>query len=496
MASSGLKLDGYVRVSQVRGRGGDSFISPAMQRERITQWAAAFGHDLVIVHEEFDESGARADRPALLRAIERVEAGDVDGIVVAKLDRFARSLIDGLQMIERIQQAGGTFVSVADGLDLTTDTGRLVLRIMLSLAEFELDRVRGNWKDAQANAVMRGIHPSAVPPFGYRREGKGGPLLPDPVNGPRVRELFERRSAGAGPSELADWLNSTGAITAHGRDRWSHRAVKDILRNEVYLGVAFAGDARNPDAHEPLVNPEIFQQVQHRGVQFRPRTDGEPEPIQPLLRCAGCRYTMRARRRALADGTEVRDYTCRAASTRSAWECTAPARITDHGDLTDIIVGEFLGSVPRLRAFASHEQGRLPDLDDERARRQVAFDQWRDDARIQEQLGMDAYLAGLTARQDALNEAIAALAAEASRVGLFEIPADLVEKWPALSKRQQRDLLQSAIRCVFVQRSPHTTSLEQRLRLIWQGDDVNLPSRGDRGWSARPFDFADSETAA
>src|SRR4051794_29161888 len=118
-----LNLDGYVRVSQVRGRGGDSFIAPAVQRDRIHAWVSAYGHQLAVVHEELDESGARADRPRLLEAIGRVERGESDGIVVAKLDRFARSLVDGLQLIERVQKAGGTFVSVADGLDLTPDTG-------------------------------------------------------------------------------------------------------------------------------------------------------------------------------------------------------------------------------------------------------------------------------------------------------------------------------------------------------------------------------------
>ena len=174
------------------------------------------------MHEELDVSGARGDRPRLLDAIERVEAGEINGIVVAKLDRFARSLIDGLRLIERIRDGGGTFVSVADGLDISTDTGRLVLRIMLSLAEFELDRVRGNWQDAKTRAVMRGIHPSAVAPFGYCRTRILGPngkqkevgaLIINPVTGPLVAQLFARRLAGAGPSELADWLTEQGAHT-------------------------------------------------------------------------------------------------------------------------------------------------------------------------------------------------------------------------------------------------------------------------------------------
>src|SRR4051812_10024588 len=102
MEGNRLKLDGYIRVSQVRGRGGDTFISPAVQRERIQAWASAFGHELLTIHEEFDESGARADRPKLLEAIDRVKAGESQGIVVAKLDRFARSLIDGLRHIETL----------------------------------------------------------------------------------------------------------------------------------------------------------------------------------------------------------------------------------------------------------------------------------------------------------------------------------------------------------------------------------------------------------
>src|SRR5262249_4696444 len=122
---SEMIVDGYVRVSQVSGRGGARFISPIVQREQIEAWAKAHGAVVGEVHEELDESGARADRPLLLRAIERVETKECDGVVVAKLDRFGRSLVDSLAAIERIRKAGGTFVSVQDGLDLSTDTGKL-----------------------------------------------------------------------------------------------------------------------------------------------------------------------------------------------------------------------------------------------------------------------------------------------------------------------------------------------------------------------------------
>src|SRR3954470_15291624 len=79
-------LDAYVRVSSVRGRGGDSFISPAIQRERIAAWAAAHGHHIARVFEELDVSGGTVERPKLNVVMERIEAGETGGVVVFKLD--------------------------------------------------------------------------------------------------------------------------------------------------------------------------------------------------------------------------------------------------------------------------------------------------------------------------------------------------------------------------------------------------------------------------
>lgn len=483
-----LRLDAYIRVSQVRGRGGDTFISPASQQDRIDSWIAAFGHERLEVFTELDESGARADRPLLMRAIERVEAGESDGVVVAKLDRFGRTLIDGLRLIERIEKAGGTFVSVADGLDLATDTGRLVLRIMLSLAEFELDRVRGNWQDAKTRAVMRGIHPSATPPFGYRRDGKG-PLQVHPVNGPLVGELFTRKAGGATYGALARWLQKRGALTGWGRENWSLRAVKDILRNDVYLGVASAGDVRNEQAHPALTSSGTFRAAQTAGTVVVPRSE-HPSVLLGLLRCAGCRYVMRSDRRRSQSG-DVWRFSCKAASSHS-WTCGAPASVTDRDDrLQQLVVDTFLDGLPDLAARARHASPSLDELEVAVDGARGAFEQWRDDSRVQQQLGMDAYLAGLSKRQDALNGLLADLAREQLRGGAFAMPdaADVRGQWHEFTHDEQRTLLQSAIRCVFVRRCSRSTPLGDRVRVLWRDEPVDLPARGYRGFVARPYDF-------
>jgi site-specific DNA recombinase len=502
--SEALRLGGYVRVSQTRGRDDEPerFAAVDIQRRRIETWPKAFGHDLLCVEEELDVGG-QAPRPKLVTLIERVERGELDGIVVAYASRFGRGLLDSLSLIDRIEQAGGRFVSVADGLDTSTDTGRLVLRIMLSIAEHELERIRGNWHDAKVRAVGRGVHLSATPPFGYRRDGPPrkaggnptGPLIVDPRTGPIVTELFRRRAEGAGLSELARWMESIGACTQWGRTVWSIRAVKDIVRNEVYVGVAYARDRsgqgediRNEQAHEALTDQVTFRRAQRPGVQFVPKV--EPSPIRQLLRCAGCRYKVRAERRSYKSG-DAWLFTCRA-SARSdlAGNCTMPVSIKDSGDVEAWIVERFLTDLPALLANARRA---TPQLDVERQtviRDRVAFEQWRDDTRIQERLGMDAYLDGLSTRQDRLNASIAELARREAMVNAPALPdvepKELRRRWPDLGRDLQRELLAAAVKCVFVTGS-RDMPLTSRLHVIYHGTAVDLPSRGDRKFTPRPY---------
>src|SRR3954451_1085043 len=152
-----LRFDGYIRVSHVGPRKGSRFISPQVQREQITSWAATNGVELARVFEGLDESGSRADRPLLLAAIDRIASGVTDGLVVSKVDRFSRSHTDGSILIDRVVRTGGRFVSVADGFDTSTPTGRMVLRMMLSWAEWDLERIRGDWAIAKQRAIDRGV---------------------------------------------------------------------------------------------------------------------------------------------------------------------------------------------------------------------------------------------------------------------------------------------------------------------------------------------------
>jgi Resolvase, N terminal domain len=124
--------DGYVfSADGEEPRGLDS---AWLQRREISRWADRHGWRLARVVEEPVVAGSCPRRVALREALERVESRESDGIVVARLNRVGGSLDDALDAIERIQAAGGTFVSVCDGIDLGTPAGRLILRLLLSVA--------------------------------------------------------------------------------------------------------------------------------------------------------------------------------------------------------------------------------------------------------------------------------------------------------------------------------------------------------------------------
>src|SRR5512132_3453367 len=209
MAAKSKQADGYIRVSRRGAREGESFISPDVQRKKIA--AGAKLHDVEIVQwwEEIDQSGAKLERPLFQQALERCERGETGGIIVARLDRFARSAVDALTSTRRLTDAGARLVSVEDNFDGSTPMGRFAIGILTLIAELELERIKGSWQTAVSEAVGRGVHISARPPTGYRRDENGRLVRQEP-SASAVREVFRRRALGASWAELARYLEEQG----------------------------------------------------------------------------------------------------------------------------------------------------------------------------------------------------------------------------------------------------------------------------------------------
>jgi DNA invertase Pin-like site-specific DNA recombinase len=473
-------VDGYVRVSNVRGRSGERFISPSVQREQIEGWAKLHGAQIGEIHEELDESGARTDRPLLLRALDRVETGESNGIVVAKLDRFGRSLLDGLSSIERIEAAGGTFVSVQDGLDLGTPTGKFVLRIMFSMAEWELDRVRDNWDTARMRAIARGAYLTSVP-VGYRR-GKATCLQVDLEAAPTIRELFRRRAGGESISALTRFLDASSLKTARGNDYWVPNTVRRLLHNRTYLGESRHGTFVNPNAHEPLIDAALFQEAQFPVRAVKP---GVRTPLAGLVRCASCRMAMHQTRGRLY-GATIRLYRCPGKSSQGP----CPARAVIKADQLEPLLDEHFFYLLRRRNNGAAVK-RTASC--QRAVKEAEADlaAYRDNPRLLRTLGEERFQDGLQFRVKRVEKSLLELAAvrrTAEEHGLGN-PTELETEWKKMSTEQRRERLDRLIDCVFVCGQGGSTT--ERVHVCLRGEEpVDLPTRGGRrGDGVRGFDW-------
>jgi DNA invertase Pin-like site-specific DNA recombinase len=480
-------LDGYVRVSQVRGRSGESFISPAVQQEQIEAWAASRGARIALVHIELDESGARADRPKLLQALERVETGTVDGIAVAKLDRFGRSLLDGLTNIQRIQDAGGTFVSIQDGLDLSTDTGKLVLRILLSMAEWELDRIRRQWQIANERAIARGVHLGATPPTGYRRD-KTGHLAPDPTVAPLITEFFQRRANGASIAQLAQFLRTNKVRSSRGGIGWPASSVAVLIRNRTYLGEVHKGDLVLSGAHQPLTDAPTWHAAQHavnRGPMWASAT---PTLAGGLVRCAGCGLVAHSGTTNQDGAHPFRAY--RSPRHSSAGRCAAPAYARGW-EMEHLLEQAFFALVRQQPRPPSPHVKLQRDLN----HAEQALADYRDHPTLLRTLGATRFEAGIRARLDRVDGCATAVAADRARVmarGAERRTAEQwIAAWPTMTITERREAISTVIECAFIERGGEP--LAQRLWICPRGQGpAELPARGCRPKTIRSFTRGDA----
>lgn len=486
-----VRVDGYVRVSRVAGREGDSFISPDVQREQIEAWAKLRRATVHEWHVDLDMSGARADRPGLKAAIARVERGDIDGIVVAKLDRLARSLPVAFDAISRIEQAGGQLVSVDEGIDPGTVNGRMMRGLLLLLAEWYRDQVRESWEVARERAIRRGAVVASTVPTGYQR-GPGGRLEPHPQWAPTIREVFRRRAKGETWADLARFMNAAGVPVqyASGQDRararWTGATVGRLVAGRVYLGEVRHGRFVNADAHEPLVPASLWHAAQAaRGVQKPRSVLGGPALLHGMIRCAGCGYSMHRSVSRQAEGFTW-SYRCR--GRHSGGEC--PERAFVYADpIERLVVAEFRRHADHLHTEASVETPNLAVALEELAAAEHALVVFRDDPRVIGALGADAFAAGLQARAGTVDDARERVAA--ARMPAAGVPdtVTLRRMWPALPVEGRRRLLAAAIDCVIVAGRGDFTA--DRVRICWAGTAPDgLPGQGRRGRGMRPVDLA------
>ena len=210
------------------------------------------GHSIVKWHEDLDQPGSKADRPGLNAAMKRIESGASGGLVVARLDRFGRSVQDSANLLARIR--------AADGVSARSPRASTPPATWASSWPTSSPRSASwSWPASArtgtppASRQSLGIHVSGRVPTGYRRD-ENRILEPDPRTAPAMHKLFKRRAAGQSWTAALSLPGGEGRRHPVGQRELGRRERWHIVRNRVYLGEARAGDIVNPDAHEPIVS--------------------------------------------------------------------------------------------------------------------------------------------------------------------------------------------------------------------------------------------------
>jgi DNA invertase Pin-like site-specific DNA recombinase len=479
--------DGYIRVSRRGGREGESFISPEVQRKKIADWAKL--HDVEIVQwwEEIDQSGAKLERPMFQEALARCERGESGGIVVARLDRFARSAVDALESIKRLNQASARLVSVEDNFDGSTPMGRFAIGILTLIAELELERIKESWTNAAREAVARGVHISARPPTGYRRDESGRLHVEEPAAS-AVREVFRRRTLGASWAELARHLDAEGIRPPTGNPHWSKVGVADLVKNPVYLGQARGGGFVNDHAHEPVVTRAEFDAAQSVKKSLFTPHDGSLASramLGGLARCAGCGHTLK-----------ITGNTDRKTGERyPVYYCTGryatglcPTRATARASLVDSHVEEQVLTALQAEDGLLAQAVAASEAIDAAARAaqeaEHELDLFVNNPKLLTILGEEKFLDGVEARQQALDVARQEFAQVQQQGALAEElgHGDLLAAWPTLTVQEKRRLMHGLLDRVVLKRATgrgrHADPISDRTQIILRGN-VLLPDSPD-----------------
>jgi len=324
-----IRAVGYARVStdeQARdGYGLDA------QRTQIETYCRLQSWHLVDVFIDAGVSGSSIKkRHALAELLAAADARAFDRVVFWKLDRLSRSLRDVLDLSDRLEKAGVEIVSIQEGIDAGTATGRLYRNILGTLAEFERETITERIREALAEKARQGELLGPLP-LGYCRAEDGSVII-DEATAPLILQAFERYSTGRySLRDMAAWARGVGARSTNGHpiDRLS---IGKILRNVTYTGVVAhyrrrGGGVVAAGAHPPLISKELYQKVQEclsarrREGSSNPRPFGKtPYPLSRVATCATCNAPLLGS----MSGRNLRYMRCSTAARRGRSACRQP----------------------------------------------------------------------------------------------------------------------------------------------------------------------------
>jgi site-specific DNA recombinase len=360
----------YTRKSSDEGLE-QAFNSLDAQREACAAFIQSQKHEgwkvSLTLYDDGGYSGGSLERPALKRLLADIEAGQIDVIVVYKVDRLTRALSDFAKLVEIFDRRGTSFVSITQQFNTTTSMGRLTLNVLLSFAQFEREVIGERVRDKIAASKKKGMWMGGWPPLGY--DVKERKLVINEDEASTVvdicRRYLELKSVRALKDELAEaGINSKRRVrpdgTEYGGKQFSRGALYLMLQNRIYRGEITHKGNSFPGEHPAIIDQPLWDEVQTVLAKNRiERATGERAKHPSLL--AGLVFDETGDRLtptySVKKGTRYRYYVSTALLT-GAGRSRSNSRRIPASDLEGLVID-------RLRAFFTDPAAVLDAIGDE-----------------------------------------------------------------------------------------------------------------------------------
>jgi len=342
----------YTRKSTSEGLDRD-FNSLDAQRESGEAYIQSQKHEgWISLPDKYDDggfSGGTVERPALKRLMDDVEAGKVDCIVVYKVDRLSRSLLDFAKLMGIFEQFSVSFVSVTQQFCTANSMGRLTLNVLLSFAQYEREIIAERTRDKMSAARRKGKWVGGIPMLGYDVDPKGGRIIVNKEEAAKVQVIFElyleKQSLLSTVKELNNkgW-KTKGWITKKGKERsgkpFDKNKLFSLLTNVIYMGKVNHKGTIYEGEHEAIVEEEVWRKVQSV-LRRNGRNGGKTVRnkygalLKGLLYCQPCKSAM-THTYTQKDNKRYRYYACSKAQ-KQGWD-TCPTKSLSAPEIEKFVI--------------------------------------------------------------------------------------------------------------------------------------------------------------
>ena len=419
-----------------------------------------------LLPEHYDDggfTGGNMERPALKQLMEDVKAGKIDTIVVYKIDRLSRSLIDFTKLMEVFNKYGVNFVSVTQQFSTVDSAGRMMLNILITFSQYEREIISDRVRDRVAGAKRHGKYCGGAPVLGYDPVDRK--LVINTKEAEIVKFIFQRYAELGSGKQMAQELNDKGYTTkswtsqkgfVRGGQKWNMSHVYRLLNNPLYAGLVQNNGTLYPGEHDAIIDPQEWHRLQKLLKEHSRRSDGghgkgriSKSPFQKILFCGHCGGPIRATYTAKPNGRQYAYYLCMKDYKRAKSIC--PIKRIPVGELEKAVLGQ-LGAIFRTPTMLADVYFKVKGMEEEYHRelagKAAALEQLMEEQKVKlDAAGMRETAIELFPLKKQLQEWNKSVAAEQDIFTAFE---DIHTLWEELFPLEKEELIRLLIRKIEV----------------------------------------------